>query len=224
MKYFESFPGTIYTFDKNTLNNQVVTNILARSTFLREVANNTSLAYEYSVKETDTPEIIAHKLYGDAYRSWIILLYNQIINPFYDFPLTTDALDAYIQNKYNQTINEALTTIHHYEKEITKESIYNGLLIDKSVETHIIGEYDVDYSDNSITPATLPGTADTSLTVSTETVAYPDYILKITTVNKAISNYTNEFNINESKRTIKILSEKYVQRVEDEFRSLMADG
>jgi hypothetical protein len=224
MKYFESFPGTIYTFDKNTLNNQVVTNILARSTFLREVANNTSLAYEYNVKETDTPEIIAHKLYGDAYRSWIILLYNQIINPFYDFPLTTDALDSYIQNKYNQTINEALTTIHHYEKEITKESIYNGLLIDKSVETHIIGEYDVDYSDNSITPATLPGTADTSLTVSTETVAYPDYILKITTVNKAISNYTNEFNINESKRTIKILSEKYVQRVEDEFRSLMADG
>jgi hypothetical protein len=98
------------------------------------------------------------------------------------------------------------------------------LLIDKSVETHIIGEYDVDYTDNSITPATLPGTADTSLTVSTETVAYPDYILKITTVNKAISNYTNEFNINESKRTIKILSEKYVQRVEDEFRSLMADG
>lgn len=224
MKYFESFPGTIYTFDKNTINQQIVTDILARSSFLREVANNTSIAYEYNVKETDTPEIIAHKFYGDAYRSWIILLFNQIINPYYDFPLTSNALDSYIQNKYNQTINEALVTIHHYEKEITKEATYNGLLIDKSVETFIIGEYDVDYSDNSITPATLPGTADTSLVVSTETVAYPDYNLKITTVNKAISNYTNEVNVNESKRKIKILDEKFVQRVEDEFRSLMSNG
>ncbi len=224
MKYFESFPGTIYTFDKNTLNNQVVTDILARSTFLREIANNTSIAYEYNVKETDTPEIIAHKVYGDAYRSWIILLFNQIINPYYDFPLTTDSLDAFIQNKYNQTINEALTTIHHYEKEITKEATYNGLLIDKTVETHIIGEFEIDYSDNSIIPATLPGIADTSLTVSTETVAYPDYMLKITTVNKAISNYTNEVNLNEAKRSIKLLDVKFVQRVEDEFRSLMSNG
>lgn len=224
MKYFESFPGTLYTFDKNTINQQVVTDILARSTFLREIAENTSIAYEYNVKETDTPEIIAHKVYGDAYRSWIVLLFNQIINPYYDFPLTSVALDSYVENKYNQTINQALTTIHHYEKEVTKEATYNGLLIDKTVETFIIGEFDVDYSDNSITPATLPGTADTSLVVSTETIAYPNYTLKITTINKAISNYTYEVNENEKKRKIKLLDEKFVQRVEDEFRSLMSNG
>lgn len=224
MKYFESFPGTLYTFDKNTINQQVVTDILARSTFLREIANNTSIAYEYNVKETDTPEIIAHKVYGDAYRSWIILLFNQIINPYYDFPLTSVALDSYVENKYNQTINQSLTTIHHYEKEVTKEATYNGLLIDKTVETFIIGEFDVDYSDNSITPATLPGTADTSLVVSTETIAYPNYVLKITTINKAISNYTYEVTENEKKRSLRLLDEKFVQRVEDEFRSLMSNG
>jgi hypothetical protein len=224
MKYFESFPGTLYTFDKNTINQQVVTDILARSTFLREIANNTSVAYEYNVKETDTAEIIAHKVYGDAYRSWIVLLFNQIINPYYDFPLTSVALDSYIENKYSQTINQALTTIHHYEKEVTKEAMYNGLLIDKTTETFIIGEFEVDYSDNSITPATLPGTADTSLVVSTETIAYPNYNLKITTVNRAVSNYTYEVNENEKKRQIKLLDEKFVQRVEDEFRSLMSNG
>lgn len=223
MKYFESFPGTLYTFDKNTINQQIVTDILARSTFLREIANNTSIAYEYNVKETDTPEIIAHKVYGDAYRSWIVLLFNQIINPYYDFPLTSVALDSYVENKYGQTLNQALTTIHHYEKEVTKEATYNGLLIDKTVETFIIGEFDVDYSDNSITPATLPGTADTSLVVSTETIAYPNYNLKITTVNKAVSNYTYEVNENEKKRKIRLLDEKFVQRVEDEFRSLMSN-
>lgn len=224
MKYFESFPGTLYTFDKNTINQQVVTDILARSTFLREIANNTSVAYEYNVKETDTAAIIAHKVYGDAYRSWIVLLFNQIINPYYDFPLRSVALDSYIENKYSQTINQALTTIHHYEKEVTKEAMYNGLLIDKTTETFIIGEFEVDYSDNSITPATLPGTADTSLVVSTETIAYPNYNLKITTVNRAVSNYTYEVNENEKKRQIKLLDEKFVQRVEDEFRSLMSNG
>ena len=125
MKYFESFPGTIYTFDKNTLNNQLVTNILARSTFLKEIANNSSVSYEYDVKETDTPEIIAYKIYGDANRSWIILLFNQIINPYYDFPLKNDALETFIQQKYNQTINEALTTIHHYEKEGDLDLFYH---------------------------------------------------------------------------------------------------
>lgn len=224
MKYFESFPGTIYTFDKNTLNNQLVTNILARSTFLKEIANNSSVSYEYEVKETDTPEIIAYKIYGDANRSWIILLFNQIINPYYDFPLKNDALETFIQQKYNQTTNEALTTIHHYEKEVTKETFYGQLLIDKSTQTYSIGEFDVDYSDNSIIPNTLPGTADTSLPISTETVVFTEYTLKITTIHKAISNYTNELNINDAKRSIKILESVYVQRVEDEFRSLMADG
>ena len=224
MKYFESFPGTIYTFDKNTLNNQLVTNILARSTFLKEIANNSSVSYEYDVKETDTPEIIAYKIYGDANRSWIILLFNQIINPYYDFPLKNDALETFIQQKYNQTTNEALTTSHHYEKEVTKETFYGQLLIDKSTQTYSIGEFDVDYSDNSIIPNTLPGTADTSLPISTENVVFTEYTLKITTIHKAISNYTNELNINDAKRTIKLLESVYVQRVEDEFRSLMTDG
>ena len=35
----------------------------------------------------DTPEIIASKYYGDPEKHWIVLLANDIINPFFDFPL-----------------------------------------------------------------------------------------------------------------------------------------
>ena len=108
MKYFESFPRSVYLLDtENIYNKQLVTDILARSTFLREVSNNTSIAYDYLIKEIDTPEIIAHKVYGDAYRSWVILLFNNILNPYYDWPMKTDVLENYINKKYGQTIDQA---------------------------------------------------------------------------------------------------------------------
>ena len=226
MKYFESFPQTSFTLDSNSPigNRQLVTNILARSTFLREIANNTSIAYEYNVKESDTPEIVAHKVYGDAYRGWIVLLFNNIINPFYDWPLKTEAFDNYIFKKYGQNIDTARSTIHHYEKETTKKSVYNGLLIDEEVTTQIISEYQLNYTTNVITPTALPSIADTSVVVSSETIVYPTYTLTIDIDHKAISNYTYEFLENEKRRKIKLLDERFVQRVEDEFRNLMLNG
>ena len=224
MKYFESFPQTSYTLDTNTLSNQLVTNILARSTFLREIANNTSIAYEYSVKDTDTPEIVAHKIYGDPYRNWIILLFNQIINPFYDWPIKNDALEELIYKKYGQNIDVARSTIHHYEKEVTKKTLYGGIVIDTRITTSAISEYELNYSTEQLIPRALPTVADTSVAVESKVITYPEYTLTMDTVHKAVSNYTYELELNESKRKIKILDEKYVQRVEDEFRNLMTNG
>lgn len=224
MKYFENFTKVIYTFDKNVENQQLATNIFARSTFLREVANNSTVAYEYQVTDEDTPEVIAHKIYGDPFRSWIILLFNQIINPYYDWPLKNEVLDAYILKKYGQTVDQARSTIHHYEKRVTKTSTFQGVVLDETVETTRIGEYDVNFSTNVITPAAVPTTADTSVVVSTETLNYTTYILTIVTSYRAVSNYTYEFEENEKKRTIKLLESAYVQRVEDEFRELMING
>lgn len=224
MKYFENFTKVIYTFDKNVENQQLATNIFARSTFLREVANNSTIAYEYQVTDEDTPEVIAHKIYGDPFRSWIILLFNQIINPYYDWPLKNEVLDAYILKKYGQTVDQARSTIHHYEKRVTKTSTFQGVTLDETVETTRIGEYDVNFSNNVITPAAVPTTADTSVVVSTETLNYTTYILTIVTSYRAVSNYTYEFEENEKKRNIKLLEPAYVQRVEDEFKELMVNG
>jgi hypothetical protein len=224
MNYFENFSKLIYTFDKNVENQQLVTNIFARSTFLREIANNSTIAYEYQVTDEDSPEVIAHKIYGDAYRSWIILLFNQIINPYYDWPLKNEVLDAYIAKKYGQTVDQARATIHHYEKRVVKTSSYEGVTLSDTIETSEIGEYDVNFTTGVITPAPVPTVADTAVIVSTETLNYTTYILTIVTSYKAVSNYTYEFEENEKKRTIKLLEPAYVQRVEDEFKELMVNG
>lgn len=224
MKYFENFPSLVYTFDKNTVNIQAVTDILARSTFLKDIVNNVDLSYAYEVKEEDTPEIIAYKAYGDAYRSWIILLFNNIINPYYDWPMKGRVLETYILNKYGQDVDQARSTIHHYEQEIKKVSSNQGVILNTTIEVSQISEYELNFTTGQIVPRTLPGVADTSLVVSTETTVYDSYTLTVTTTNKAVSNYTYEFNENEKRRQIKILDKKYVQRVETEFREIMSNG
>lgn len=222
MKYFENFPRTVYTFNKNTLNQQAVTNILARSTFLRSIKDNSAVAYEYVIKDTDTPEIIAHKVYGDPYRNWIILLFNNIYNPNYDWPLKLDTLDSYISKKYNQTINQSKTTIHHYEKVINKKVTYNGALLFEENESHRITEWTLNFRTNALSMSSVPSVADTSVVVSTDVIDYTSYILTLTTSHKAVSNYQYEFDLNETKRRIRILDEKYVQQIEREFEQLMS--
>lgn len=220
--YFSYFPKLIFTFDKNSLNQQAVTNIFARSTFLKDIANNTSVYFEYQVKESDTPEIIADKIYGDSFRAWIILLFNNIINPNYDFPMKSEILDSYIENKYKQTITAAKDTIHHYEKELTNTVLKNDLVLYTDIVTHTITANGFNFTTGTLSPETLPTNADTSVLITTEeTVLTGGYVHKSVIRNKSVSNYTYEFNENEKRRAIKLLDPAYVQRVEDEFRNLM---
>lgn len=220
--YFSYFPSTLYTFDKNTENQQVVTNILARSAFLKEVANNSAAYYEYQVKDSDTPEIIADKLYGDVNRHWIVLLFNNILDPFYEFPMKQEVLESYIQKKYSQSLALSQTTIHHYELRITRVVTYGTTVIDYNVDIYRVNENQVNFTTGVTTPRTVPGTADTELTVSTESVSFPDGTVQtMTNVVRAVSNYTYELNENEARRTIKLLDAKYVSKVENEFRLLM---
>ena len=224
MKYFENFPKLIYTLGQNNLNQQLVTDILSRSNFLREIRDNVDIAYEYQIKDSDTPEIIAHKIYGDAYRSWIILLFNQIINPYYDWPMKNDVLETYITNKYSMNVETSRNTIHHYEKEIERVSTYSNIVLDSNTQTFIISQYDFNSNTNALVENTLPSVADTSLVIDTDTFNYPQYTLTVTTKHKAVSNYTYEFNENEKRRKIRLLEDFYVQRVEQEFKEIMRNA
>jgi len=224
MKYFENFPRLIYTFDKNVENQQVVVDILSRSTFLREIRDNTNIAYDYLIQDSDTPEVIAHKIYGDSYRSWIILLYNQILNPFYDWPMNGEVLDSFVINKYGSSVEVAKSTIHHYEKEVLETASSNGVVLEQNIKTFRITEYDYNQNTASLIQNALPSIADTSLVVSTETYNYTNYILTVTTTHKAVSNYTYEFEENENRRKIKLLQDFYVTRIEDEFKEIMRNA
>ena len=223
--YFSYFPKIFYTFDKDTLNNQAVTNIFARSTFIRNIANNSSVYFKYQIQDSDTPEVIAHKIYGDPYRSWIVLLFNSYINPSYEFPLKEDSLNDYIVNKYKQTVLDAKQTIHHYEKEITKILSHNGIEVSKEINKYQLSDKELNYRTNVLSNTALPDVADTSISVGTERLylGHAKFLTMITT-HRAVSNYTYELIENENRREIRLLDPVYVSQIENEFKQLMSNG
>ena len=107
--YFKNFPFINYSLDGG------VTSYTMTDFFRRVKANATdilgSTAYdEYDVLDGDTPEITAHKLYRNADLHWVLLIANDIFDPRFDWPLSTVALNNYIQDKYGAN----KYAVHHY--------------------------------------------------------------------------------------------------------------
>jgi hypothetical protein len=97
----------------------IAVNILQRIKMRDILINDYLVFYTYQIKENDTPEIIADKLYGSSQYHWLVLLANNIVDPVYDWPMNQDDLIATIQKKYSTSIRDGLVyayqTVDHYE-------------------------------------------------------------------------------------------------------------
>tara|TARA_A100000172_G_scaffold72383_1_gene53482 strand:- start:156 stop:566 length:411 start_codon:yes stop_codon:yes gene_type:complete len=69
----------------------------------------------YDVKNGETPESIAFKLYGEAELHWVIMLVNDITDRFHDWPMTEAQFSQFVHDKYDN-----VDAVHHYE--ISQES------------------------------------------------------------------------------------------------------
>ena len=107
--YFDAFPVIPYD-SKGDLNYKDVTNLLRRVGMRAKLKSNTLLYDTYNVKEGETPEIIAHKLYGDAQLHWIILLINDITDRYHQWPMSEAQFSQYLKDKYSNP-----DAVHHYE-------------------------------------------------------------------------------------------------------------
>ena len=95
---------------------KIVTNLLRRVGLRTKVKTNTLLFDTYSVREGETPEIVAHKMYGDPELHWIVMLVNDIVDRYHDWPMGTSQFNSYINQKYVDTDGNLNTSgVHHYE-------------------------------------------------------------------------------------------------------------
>jgi hypothetical protein len=111
--YFENFPKFAYDFDINGERKVLIVSDITRNVrFRKDILSNVTLYDEYDIKEGETPEIIAEKLYGNSQYHWVVMLVNDRYDYIKDFPLTFTALTQYITDKYGvgNTLN-----VHHYE-------------------------------------------------------------------------------------------------------------
>ena len=70
--YFGNFPKTKYSVSEDRKVKETVTDIFKRYAVLRNVLSNSGSYVLYEVEDTDTPEILAEKVYKDAGAGWII--------------------------------------------------------------------------------------------------------------------------------------------------------
>lgn len=212
-KYFNYFPQTVYTLQDNATSVDLVTNITSKFGFEQKFKENTSLYYEYVVTDGETPEILAHKIYGDSEKHWIILAMNDIFSPTTDWPVEQRSLINIIDTKYTgapyantangQTgLEWSQQNYHSYYKIETQTNLLTG---EASVHTmQVDSNTYTDLAVSSTTNYTLADNNTISITVERDAKTYYDY----------------EIDMNEQKRKIKILSPQFVPSVDEEFRNV----
>ena len=92
-----------------------VTNLLRRVALRAKVKTSTLLYDTYDVKNGETPESLADKLYGDSEYHWIIMLVNDITDRYHQWPMSEAQFSQYLKDKYSNP-----DAVHHYE--ISQES------------------------------------------------------------------------------------------------------
>jgi len=212
-KFFNYYPKTFYTSNNNSSGVDTVTNIISRFGFEKKLKENQSSFYKYTIKDSDTPEIIADKYYDSSERHWIVLLFNDIIDPQYDWPLQQSPFIEYVDNKYtaNGAANTTVQTGLEWAKDVNNVKEYYKVVTRTSSDgTQIIEKLQVDAN----TYANV-GTSETSYTLSDNTTIAES----ISTETKTWYDYENE--VNEAKREIKLLKKEFIPDVEKEFKRVI---
>ena len=206
-KYFNFFPQTLYTSD--TITGDVVKNLTARFSFEESFKNNTAVCYEYDVQDSDTPEIIASKFYGDSERHWIVLMFNDINDPQFDWPMDYRTLISFIDEKYKNQANVgqsgsnwAQSNVHSYYKVEKRTTL--------STNTVVTNKFQVDSN-----------TYSTIVATNNDVVLSSGGTIRIQTSKETKTYYNYEMEFNESKRRIKLLKQEFVSAVEEEFRRVI---
>ena len=213
-KYFNYFPKTFYTSNNDVNGVEAITNIIARFAFDSQLKENTSAFYPYQVQDSDTPEIIADKYYGNVEYHWVVLLFNNIIDPQFDWPLKSDTLIDYIDKKY--TANGSANT-----------PAQSGLTWALS-ENNVQGYFKVvttTANDGTITQEKITIDANTYANVTTGSNTYTTQAgesVKVVVTKETQSYYTYETNLNESKREINLVKSDFLPQIEKEFKRVIS--
>jgi len=214
-KYFNYFPVTLYSANNSSLGLDSVTNIIARFGFEASLKQNSAAFYKYDIQEGDTPEIIASKYYDNPERHWVVLMFNDIYDPQYDWPLQSSTLIEFIDNKYSapeyaDTANTSVSGLSWAMNVNNVQAYFKVVTRTNQDDVIIIEKLQVDANTYANTAAstnqyTLLDGGKITVAVTKETQSYYDY----------------EVAENEKKRTIKLLKPEFVPQVEKEFKKVI---
>lgn len=106
MNYFNKFPLINY-------NGHTAVNLLTRAQLSKSTKGDKTVFYPYTIRDYDRADNLSENYYDSPEYSWLIWMTNDMIDPYYDYPLSDDDFEAYVKDKYG-SIAEANRKIKYY--------------------------------------------------------------------------------------------------------------
>ena len=128
--YFSKFPPLLYSLDLGKTHT-LITDFLRRVDFIKTFIENAAVYELYDIKDGETPDILADRLYGNSTYHWIIMLANDIVDPVLDWPMTQNELLKFCLQKYGET---NIYLVHHYEDSF-------GMVVNQSPEAYPVSNF-----------------------------------------------------------------------------------
>jgi len=197
--YFEQLPDFEYvnrTDDGKLISDYTkVKNLFMRGKLREDIFQDTTTFEKYSIEGDDRPDNVAEKFYGSASYDWVVLLSNNIINIYEEWPLPQAGWDAYLLEKYDNDYDTLYNGVHHYESNEVVNS--KGVVIFPG-GVRVGAAQSVSYFDQAANQQTT-----------------------VNPVSKAITNYEYENRINDDKRNIFLLKPMYIPVIRDDMEIMM---
>ena len=117
-EYFSNFPRILYDINGTNQTSpdfSVAVNLMVRQKLRDAIKNDITIYYPYVIpEEIKRPDILSFQTYGDVKFTWTIFLLNQILDPYWQWPMDSKTFQAYLADKYG-SVQESKITVHHYE-------------------------------------------------------------------------------------------------------------
>ena len=158
MSYFGYLPQIEY----NIRGNKYGETFTARDIFIRNLIKQNvvekAIDFEkHTIGDGERPDTTSYLVYGSVKYDWIIFLANQMFNPYFDWPLSSQDFTKMIKGKYG-SVERAKKQIHQYRQIIEEETDTTTLkevIIDKDaynaltdVDRKRITKYDIEFKKN----------------------------------------------------------------------------
>jgi hypothetical protein len=137
-KFFKDFETINYRLPIEGLDRSV-TNILGRFKFLESILRNIKIFYPYRVEDGETAEMVSEKFYGSVDHHWVIHLFNQIRDPYFDWVMTDDVFEKFIEMKYGSA-QYAKQTVKFYYQDISRKRVLSDGTIVPEIKNIITQE------------------------------------------------------------------------------------
>ena len=196
-EYFRNLPDFEYvnrTKDGRYLSNYTqVKNLFKKGKLREDIFQDLTVFEKYNIEGDDRPDNVAFKIYGNAQLDWVVMMSNNIINLYNEWPMSQQSFETYLLDKYGT--DEKLNEIHHYESNEVKDT--TGVIIfPKGVQ--VSAAQSVSYHE----PMT-------------------DEQVVVNPISRAVTNYEYEENINNEKRRIYLIKPMYLSVVFDDLEEMM---